>query len=319
LKSIAELRGIVYRLLYHTYRRVSGYEQWSARHHAHEYLVFSENIGTKLSLDEVSVSQGELYTVLSNKGARGRKGTLVAMVGSTKTDEIVKQFSRIPLVQREQVQEVTLDLAENMAAAVKELFPNAKIVADRFHVEQLGHEIVQGLRVKLRWKVINEENKAYKKAKRDGLPYRPEEFYNGDTARQLLARSRYALYKSPVKWTNNQRLRMNILFEQYPQLRQAYDHVREFNAIYSKPLTRNEALRQFSEWMTRSRKHKTPGFKRMANTIEKHFEHILNYFENRSTNASAESFNAKIKGFRAMQRGVSDTNFFLFRLSKIYA
>ena len=92
------------------------------------------------------------------------------MVGSTKTDEIVKQFSRIPLVQREQVQEVTLDLAENMAAAVKELFPNAKIVADRFHVEQLGHEIVQGLRVKLRWKVINEENKAYKKAKRDGLP-----------------------------------------------------------------------------------------------------------------------------------------------------
>ena len=163
------------------------------------------------------------------------------------------------------------------------------------------------------------KTKPTKKAKRDGLPYRPEEFYNGDTARQLLARSRYALYKSPVKWTNNQRLRMNILFEQYPQLRQAYDHVREFNAIYSKPLTRNEALRQFSEWMTRSRKHKTPGFKRMANTIEKHFEHILNYFENRSTNASAESFNAKIKGFRAMQRGVSDTNFFLFRLSKIYA
>ena len=100
-------------------------------HASLQYLVFPENIGTKLSLDEVSVSQGELYTVLSNKGARGRKGTLVAMVGSTKTDEIVKQFSRIPRAQRELVQEVTLDLAENMAAAVKELFPNAKIVADR--------------------------------------------------------------------------------------------------------------------------------------------------------------------------------------------
>lgn len=193
LRSIAELRGIDYRLLYHTYRRVSGYEQWPARHHAKEYLIFRENIGTRLSLDEVSVSRGELYTVVTNKDAHGRNRALVGMVGETKTDEIVKQFSRIPREKREQVQEVTLDLAENMAAAVKELFPNASIVADRFHLEQLGHEIVQSLRVKLRWKVINEENRAFKRAKKAGLEYRPEEFYNGDTARQLLARSRYAL------------------------------------------------------------------------------------------------------------------------------
>ncbi|MCL2738112.1 MAG: transposase, partial [Bacteroidales bacterium] len=32
-----------------------------------------------------------------------------------------------------------------------------------------------------------------------------------------------------------------------------------------------------------------------------------------------ESFNAKIKSFRASLRGVSDMKFFLFRLSKIYA
>ncbi|MBU2949173.1 transposase, partial [Tamlana agarivorans] len=46
---------------------------------------------------------------------------------------------------------------------------------------------------------------------------------------------------------------------------------------------------------------------------------ILNYFNNRSTNASAESFNAKIKEFRAMFRGVRDIPFFLFRLTKLYA
>ncbi|WP_367187091.1 transposase [Mucilaginibacter sp.] len=48
-------------------------------------------------------------------------------------------------------------------------------------------------------------------------------------------------------------------------------------------------------------------------------EHFLNFFNNRSTNASAESFNAKIKAFRATSRGVRDTTFFLFRLAKIYA
>ncbi|HBR80691.1 TPA: DDE transposase, partial [Candidatus Uhrbacteria bacterium] len=45
---------------------------------------------------------------------------------------------------------------------------------------------------------------------------------------------------------------------------------------------------------------------------------ILNYFNHRSTNASAESFNAKLKGFRALVRGVRDVKFFLFRVGKIY-
>ena len=42
-------------------------------------------------------------------------------------------------------------------------------------------------------------------------------------------------------------------------------------------------------------------------------------FDNRSTNASAESFNAKIKAFRSQFRGVRNIEFFLFRLTNIYA
>nr|WP_302850224.1 transposase [Polaribacter cellanae] len=50
-----------------------------------------------------------------------------------------------------------------------------------------------------------------------------------------------------------------------------------------------------------------------------HLETILNFFNNRSTNANAESFNSKIKLFRPNQRGVRDTQFFLFRLEKLFA
>lgn len=50
-----------------------------------------------------------------------------------------------------------------------------------------------------------------------------------------------------------------------------------------------------------------------------HYKNILNYFDNRSTNASAESFNAKIKAFRALFRGVRNVDFFLFRLTSIFA
>ena len=49
------------------------------------------------------------------------------------------------------------------------------------------------------------------------------------------------------------------------------------------------------------------------------FTLILNFFEKRSTNAAAESFNAKIKSFRSQFRGVRDKAFFLYRLTKLYA
>ncbi|NQY09409.1 MAG: transposase [Flavobacteriales bacterium] len=56
-----------------------------------------------------------------------------------------------------------------------------------------------------------------------------------------------------------------------------------------------------------------------ANSINYNKENILNFFNNRNTNANAESFNAKTKLFRANLRGVSDIKFFLFRLHKLFA
>ncbi|MDE6451623.1 MAG: transposase, partial [Odoribacter sp.] len=43
------------------------------------------------------------------------------------------------------------------------------------------------------------------------------------------------------------------------------------------------------------------------------YQTILNYFDYRSTNAAVESFNAKIKEFRRVFRGIRDIKFFLFR------
>ena len=51
--------------------------------------------------------------------------------------------------------------------------------------------------------------------------------------------------------------------------------------------------------------------------MQNYYETILNYFVNRETNAFAESFNAKIKAFRAQFRGVKDKAFFLYRLAKL--
>ena len=57
----------------------------------------------------------------------------------------------------------------------------------------------------------------------------------------------------------------------------------------------------------------------IAATFYEHYDEILNFYNHRSSNAMAESFNAKIKLFRANLRGVADKKFFLFRIAKLYA
>lgn len=58
--------------------------------------------------------------------------------------------------------------------------------------------------------------------------------------------------------------------------------------------------------------------KAARDAIRSREDEILNYFLERSTNASAESFNSKIKTFRAQLRGVSDLPFFMYRLCTIF-
>lgn len=52
---------------------LSGYRQWSELSHADEWLVFPKNIGKSLCIDETAISDGELYTIVSNLEARGKK------------------------------------------------------------------------------------------------------------------------------------------------------------------------------------------------------------------------------------------------------
>ncbi len=53
-----------------------------------------------------------------------------------------------------------------------------------------------------------------------GRKYLPERLSNGDTLKELLARGRYALFKSPEKWTATQRERIDLMFSLYPDLKE---------------------------------------------------------------------------------------------------
>lgn len=298
---------------------MSDYQDWKQIIHSDKWLVFPENIGIKISLDEVALSQGELYTVVTNKSAKGRKGSIIAIIEGTKSETVIEHLLKIPYEKRKKVLEISLDMANSMKAIATACFTKATQVTDRFHVQKLCSEAVQEIRIKHRWEVIDEENEKIKNAKLNGKKYSEKILPNGDTKRQLLARSRYFLYKSREKWTLNQKERANILFELYPNIERAYKLAEKLKIIYNSKISKNVAMTKLAHWYKEVDETGINSFNTIKNTIQINYDTILNYFNNRTTNASAESFNAKIKAFRHNFRGVRSKKFFLYRLTQIYA
>lgn len=298
---------------------LSDFKSWDQKDHAKDWILFPDNIGPFLSIDETALTNGELYTIITNKAGKGRKGTLVAMVEGTGSDKIIKVLNMIKEKARKKVKEVTLDMAGSMRKIVRKCFPEATRVIDRFHVQKLAFDALQEMRIAHRWDAINEETNAIENAKLDGKKHIPELLRNGDTKKQLLARSRYLLFKSGEKWTPKQKQRAAVLFELYPDIKKAYSLSHSLRMIFSHNKEKGIALTKMARWFNDVTDSGFKSFNTISATFYAHYSEILNYFDNRSTNASAESFNAKIKAFRSQFRGVRDITFFLFRLTKIYA
>ena len=109
-----------------------------------------------MSLDETCLSNGDVYTILTNKSAHGGKGSLAAMIRGVATDTVSAVLKKIPLRQRLKVTTVTTDLSSAMMLTVRTAFPGASLVNDRFHVQQLVSEAVDQLRISHRWEVLEE-------------------------------------------------------------------------------------------------------------------------------------------------------------------
>jgi transposase len=319
LASIAKSQRLPVKEFEKQYKdHLSGFRTWDQLAHAEDWLLFPDNIGKNLSIDEVAISNGELYTIVTNKAAHGKKKALVAIIAGTKSQVISQILAKIPLEKRTIVSESTLDMSPAMDAIVRNSFPQSTLVTDRFHVQQLVSEAVQEIRITLRREALKEENEMIKKCRLEKVNYIPVVFENGDTKKQLLARSHHLLFKPENRWTLSQKQRSVILFKEFPPLKKAYELSMMFRACYESRGTIAEAKERFNVWYAKVEEKQIESFLVAADSVRLHEATILNYFTNRSTNASAESFNAKLKGFRGLVRGVRDKKFFLFRVAKLF-
>lgn len=329
---------------------LSDFENWDQKDHAAEWTLFVENMGERLSIDE-SMIHNVLMTFLSNKDGHCKKGTLVAAIQGTTVKDVVKHLMEIPEDLRLAVKEVTMDFSDSMMAIVRQVFPNAEIVIDHFHIMQLAGKGLEEMRMKLKRAARTEAKKdeaAHKKlqarraknraryartheprrspnGKKLGRPrkrkndkYEPKRLSNGESKVDLLTHVRYPLMKAGSDWSDFQKGEMKILFGLDRRMRTGYGLVCALRHIFSRKLSRKKAKKLLREWYTNVGRTRIRELISVRDTIKAKEEYVLNFFNNRSTNASAESLNSKIKGFRAQVRGVEDLPYFMYRMMKIF-
>ena len=328
---------------------LSDYPEWVQREHASDWVLIEENIGEHLSIDETSL-QDDLFTFLSNKDGHCKKGTIVAAVRGTKSKDVVDVLLRIPEEKRREVKEVTMDLSESMADIVSQAFPNATIVLDCFHIMRRCNDAIEEVRLRSKReaqaKVRKEKSEFKKRQKRNAAhrrwyrkthpkkykgktrgrkparkneKFKPTKLSTGDTLVELLSRTKYALTQTPDKWSERTKERMELLFAKYPKIKHSYDVVSKLRAIFrSKTLTKETARKKLHGWYKTVNRCTIREIKSARDAIKSREDNVLNYFIDRATNASAESLNSKMKGFRAQLRGVSDLPFFMYRVCTIF-
>ena len=213
---------------------------------------------------------GSFVTVVSDIEG----GKLIEMIDSHRQQDIVEVLMRQPLEVRGQVEEVSVDMWGGFPKVIEKVFPNAKLVIDRFHV----------------MKAVNKDlNKL-----RRGI---------GITDRG----SKYLLLSNRINLEQEQIEKLEIVLKKSECLRIAYEMKEEFREIYETNLTVTVAQTEFKDWLNYAKIF----FQESASTIVNHFEGICNYFLNRTTSGVMEGINNRIK--LIMRQGYGFSNFDNFR------
>ena len=209
-----------------------------------------------MSLDEFArrKGQGKFATILTDLD----KSSLLEVIDSHKSDDIIAALKQQPLDIREGVEEVCVDMWGGFPKVIREVFPNAKIVVDRFHVQKLVNKSLNKIRLTLNLK---------------GL------------------RNRCLLMNNQTNLTNEEKEELELILSFSPSLRMAHELKEELIAIYNSDITSCGGMRKMKKWLISA----SVMLRSAADTLDSHLSEICNYFNNRTTSGVTEGINTRIK------------------------
>jgi hypothetical protein len=115
------------------------------------------------------------------------------------------------------------------------------------------------------------ENEAIEKTKTTKTKYEPIIVPNGDTIKQLLARSRYILYKNTSKWTLSHTQRAKLLFELYPDIEKEYQLSQDLRNVFENTNDKIYGLTKLAKWHEKVAQAEFKSFNTISRSIQKHY------------------------------------------------
>lgn len=242
----------------------------------------------RLGIDEITHLKGGRNYVAVLVDIDKRKP--IALLEKRNKETILEYLRGLGSELLNQIEEVSIDLWVPYKSVVEELIPNARVVADRFHVmKQINEELDRERRREKR-----AANKIKNKKERDRKI-------------QIITHSKYPLLKSKENLNEREKDKLAEVQKSMPSLIKMYQIKEDFRDIFNRKITEDEAFWCLVEWMALAYQK----FPQSCQTIKRWFEEILAYFNHRTTQGAVEGINQKIKLIKRRAYGL--TNFANFR------
>jgi transposase len=223
-----------------------------------------------LGLDEFSIRKGQVY----DTAIVDILGKLVlGVVGGHRQAELDAFFTALP--QPGEVEVVVMDMHEPFRQAVELCLPQARVVADKFHVLLHVHRALDQVRSRLQ----------------------PQRGKKGE-----LFHARYLLLTGVERLSPERCARLVELLGRYPLLQQAWGLKEAFRAWYHSP-SRAQAEERLTTWENSVREQGPAPFKALLPMLRLWRQEILNYFDHPYTNGFLEGKNNRIKVIKRVAYG----------------
>jgi len=247
-----------------------------------------------LGLDEVALKKGhrDFVVLVTTRDAEGQL-KLLGVLPDRKLETVEKFLSAIPERLRATVRAVCIDMYEGYASAVKKVLPQARVVADRFHVAKKYRDCADKLRIEVQ---------------RDLKACLNKEEY------EALKGTMWSFRRDPEELDEQELGQLALLFECAPDLKRAYDLREELTGIFEADHSKESGTAAIKGWMKSVSDSGLSCFESFLGTLENWMEEITNYFVSRQTSGFVEGFNNKVKVLKRRCYGITNLTHLFQRL-----
>lgn len=277
LSKAAQLLGLSWDEVHHIQKR--GVERGLAR----RTLETTENLG----IDEKSFLKGQSYVSVLYDLDESR---VLDLVKDRTTETATALLNIFPEENRPLIKAVAVDMWKPFLAAITDVFPNAAVVHDKYHIVSYLNKAVNEVRHK--------ENKL--------LVAKGVNSLKG---------TKFTWLRNILNWTKHDKKIFNSLKNDGLKVGRAWSIKEFFLGLWDYTYEKS-ARKFFKKWYFWATHSQLKPIVKVAKMLKKHLGNILTYLHHPITNAKAEGMNSKIQSIKTAARGFR--NFENYRISILF-